>query len=101
MEILKSPTKSLRERSIEVDRDFLLSDETQTLISKMIPTMYEDDGVGLAAPQVGKNIRLCIIGKEADKSLKKDLVLFNPVWEKNSRKTVWDAEGCLSVPYTY
>ncbi len=96
--IVKLPTPSLRERSKEIDRDILLSPEIQQLIKNLIPTMYGDDGIGLAAPQVGKNIRLCVVGKEADKHLTEDLILANPVWEKNSKKTAIDDEGCLSVP---
>jgi peptide deformylase len=96
--IVKLPSPSLRERSAELDRATLLSPDVQTLIAAMIPTMYGDDGIGLAAPQVGKNIRVCIVGKESDKSLKTDLVLVNPVWTKNSRKTQTEYEGCLSVP---
>ena len=71
--------------------------------------MYSDDGIGLAAPQIGQNIRICIIGKDAIKMDKKtnitkkseDIVLINPVWQKTSRKQNWDTEGCLSVPKTY
>jgi len=107
LEITKVPTKSLRERSTELDPALVTSDEIQTLIDEMIPTMYTDDGIGLAAPQVGKNIRLCVIGKEALKLDKKntlqiyDLVLINPVWQKTSRKKATDTEGCLSVPKTF
>jgi peptide deformylase len=96
--IVKLPTPSLRERSREVSRDELQSPEIQKLIIDMIPTMYGDDGIGLAAPQVGHNIRICIVGREADKSLLRDLVLINPVWERNSNKFAVDVEGCLSVP---
>jgi peptide deformylase len=96
--IVKLPTPSLRERSVEITKDILLSENTQKFIDDMIPTMYGDDGIGLAAPQVGKNIRVCVIGKEADKGLSDDLVLVNPVWEKNSPKTKTEDEGCLSVP---
>ena len=99
--IVKNPTPSLRERSTEIDRDFLLFKETQKLIDEMVPTMYGDDGIGLAAPQVGKNVRICVIGKAADKKLKEDLVLINPIWEKTSKKTNVDTEGCLSVPKTF
>lgn len=109
--IVKLPTASLRERSKEIDTAFLLTPETQQLIQDMIPTMYGDDGIGLAAPQVGQNIRLCIVGKAsipkkhelravtADQN--KDLILVNPVWKKMSRKMVWDTEGCLSVPKVF
>ena len=101
LKITTLPTASLREKSKEIDLDFLLSAETQKLIDEMIPKMYESDGIGLAAPQVGHNIRVCIIGKESDKKLKEDLVLVNPVWEKTSRKKKADMEGCLSVPNTF
>lgn len=96
--IVTLPTPSLRERSREVTRELLASPEIQQIIQDMIPTMYGDDGIGLAAPQVGKNVRICIVGKEADKNLKADLVLVNPTWTKNSKKTKTDFEGCLSVP---
>lgn len=101
LKIITLPVASLRERSKEIDRDFLLSDEIQKLMTEMIETMYHDDGIGLAAPQIGQNIRLCVIGKEADKKLKEDLILVNPVWEKTSKKTNVDVEGCLSVPRTF
>ena len=107
LNIVKIPTESLRQRSTEIDPALILKDEIQNLIKDMAPTMYSDDGIGLAAPQVGKNIRLCVIGKEALKFDKKnklpfeDLVLINPIWQKTSRKTVVDVEGCLSVPKTF
>ena len=107
LSIVKVPTESLRQKSIDIDPALILKDEIQNLINDMAPTMYSDDGIGLAAPQVGKNIRLCVIGKEALKFDKKnklpfeDLVLINPVWQKTSRKTFVEVEGCLSVPKTY
>lgn len=100
LKIITLPAKSLTQRSKEIDPDFLLSAEVQKLIAAMIPKMYTSDGIGLAAPQIGKNIRICIIGKEADKNLKEDLVLVNPVWEKTSKKKNVEIEGCLSVPNT-
>jgi peptide deformylase len=99
--ILTIPTPSLRDRSKEVTRDFVLEPNTQAYIKDLIITMYDDDGIGIASPQVGKNIRICIIGREATPDKKKDLVLVNPVWTKTSRKTDWDTEGCLSVPKFY
>lgn len=112
------PTESLRERSIKIDRDFLLSSTIQHFVQQLIEKMYESDGVGIAASQVGKNIRLCIIGKSAlqidyktrsgNTRFKKanldpnsDLILVNPIWTKTTIKKDWDNEGCLSVPKTY
>ncbi len=105
MEILIHPNEILRQKSKEIDRDFLLSKKTQELIKEMTETMDASDGIGLAAPQVGENIRICIIGKEAIRLANPDhntnLVLVNPVWSKTSYKKAVDAEGCLSVPNTY
>lgn len=99
--VLTNPTPSLRTRSKEISRDFIVLPENQAFIKELIKTMYSDDGVGIASPQVGNNIRICIIGKIATPNKKKDLVLINPIWTKLSRKTDWDTEGCLSVPKTY
>lgn len=111
LEIITEPNEILRKRSEEIDRAFLLKKSTQKLIEDMVETMYQDDGIGLAAPQVEKNIRICVIGKEATVSgytdnpnlqmNKNDLVLINPTWEKTSRRKTTDVEGCLSVPKTY
>lgn len=95
--ILKLPTPSLREKSTEVDLETLKQTTIQSFIDDMIPTMYDDDGIGLAAPQVAKNIRIVVIGKAADDSLKDDIVLVNPEWTRVSKKTNSDVEGCLSV----
>jgi peptide deformylase len=96
--VLKIPTPSLRVRSREVTLVELATPDMQTFIDNMIPTMYGDDGIGLAAPQVGNNVRIAVIGKDADRSLETDLVLVNPMYERISKKTYIDVEGCLSVP---
>lgn len=64
--------------------------------------MKTADGVGLAAPQIGEGVRLCVIDRRADEiNLKNDLILVNPVWKKTSIKKDVMEEGCLSVPKTY
>lgn len=100
LDVIKHPNEILRKKSSNVDRDFLVSDEADRLIEDMIETMYEDDGVGLAAPQIGKNIRLIVIGRMATDN-RQNLVLINPVWTKTSRKKFVDTEGCLSLPGTF
>ena len=111
LSIIKLPNPKLRERSQEIERELLLSKEIQKLIEEMIHTMYAADGVGLAAVQVGHNIRLCTIGKtalqpgsgqaipEKHQLPQADLVLINPVWQKTGLRKVVDVEGCLSVPH--
>ena len=107
LEVITIPNENLRKRSVEVDLGFVRDENSQKLFDDMIKTMYEDDGIGLAAPQVGKNIRVCVIGKDALKQDKnntlaiEDLVLINPTWQKINKKTQVDLEGCLSVPKTY
>ncbi|MBI5222271.1 MAG: peptide deformylase [Candidatus Magasanikbacteria bacterium] len=102
LEILTLPNEILRKRSKEIDRELALSKKIQKLIGEMIIIMKKADGVGLAAPQVGESIRLCVINGEADKTAAdKDTVLINPVWKKISIKKDIMEEGCLSVPKTF
>ena len=63
------------------------------LISDMLETMEKNNGVGLAAPQIGKSLRLCVIRVENE-----TYVLINPrVTYKSYLKEIWE-EGCLSFP---
>lgn len=109
MPISRLPDKEaqLRTPSTEVDLAELDTPTFQTFLDDMIETMYDDDGIGLAAPQVGKNIRVFTVGKDAVMNFeclegnlpkREDIAIINPVWEKKSRKTKWEVEGCLSVP---
>lgn len=98
------PAPSLHEPSKKLTKEEILSDEIQSLIADMIPTMYAEHGIGLAAPQVGKNVQICVIGKDAvpeDMILPEgasDLVLINPTITRGGRRTFLATEGCLSVP---
>lgn len=97
---------SLHERCRDVAQEELGIKDLKELVSNMIHTMYKDDGVGIAAPQVGKNIRLAIITKAAlirtdgdvSFSTKKDLVIVNPTYTPLNADTAEEEEGCLSVP---
>ena len=65
----------------------------ETLIEDMFDTMYEANGVGLAAPQVGILRRVCVV----DVRDEEPIVLINPeILETSGEQT--DDEGCLSVP---
>jgi len=69
-----------------------MNERTLELIDDMFDTMYEANGVGLAAPQVGILKRLCVIDCGDD-----PIVLINPrVIETSGEQTGY--EGCLSVP---
>jgi peptide deformylase len=103
LEIVTMPDERLREKTKPITR---FDDELQTLIDDMIETMRFANGVGLAAPQIGKNLQLTVIetlpevddeGRELPDS-RQLFVIANPriIWES---KTVIDAiEGCLSIP---
>ncbi len=66
---------------------------TKKLISNMLETMDANNGVGLAAPQVGKSLRLCVI-----RSNKETYVLVNPTIQYKSWAKETGEEGCLSFP---
>lgn len=70
----------------------------QTLIEDMFETMYHEKGVGLAAPQIGVNLRLSVIDTIGDKS--QQLVLANPEILHAEGEAEY-MEGCLSVPTAY
>ncbi len=64
----------------------------------MIETMYDDDGIGLSANQVGLNKRFFIIGEAAFENGRPDSVFIDPVILGASDETGDYEEGCLSVP---
>jgi len=88
------PAKSLNEPSVKVE-DF---EAAGKLVPDMIDTMNANKGIGLAAPQVGNNIRLAVIHKDASKELNEHLVIINPKIFSASSDREEDIEGCLSMP---
>jgi peptide deformylase len=91
--IVTLPTPSLRERSVEVDPAIIGTPDFQAYLDMMVETMKAGNGVGLAAPQVGRNERIIIVHTKHG-----PLPFVNPVIEKRSEATVVEEEGCLSVP---
>ena len=92
----------LRKESVDITADY---PNLQQLIADMYETLTASDGVGLAAPQIGKNIRLCVIDLDV---LSEDLpeykdfrrTYINPhiveIDEESPMETM--EEGCLSLP---
>ncbi len=93
LQIITNPNPILRKKSLKIKEKEILSDEIQALIPEMVETMLKKDGVGLAGPQVGKNIRIIAIRHKNG-----NLVIFNPQIKKRSFSKEWGEEGCLSVP---
>lgn len=99
----------LKKEAEEIDKNY---PELEKLISDMFETMYNAKGVGLAAPQIGKSIRLFVVdgspfaeleeGEEFDpraegiENFKK--VFINPIIEEESGEKWAFEEGCLSIP---
>ena len=83
----------LREKAVPVTE---VSETTKQLIRDMFETMYAEEGVGLAAPQVGISERIIVIDAQQD-----DLpafALINPEIVEMSKETEKGEEGCLSIP---
>lgn len=101
--LLKDPVqaKLLRLTATPVDLAAIPSPAMQQLIDAMVVTMYQANGIGLAAPQIGQSIRLAVIAPEVDPKLTEPLVLINPTIHQPS--TVQDVveEGCLSIPKVF
>lgn len=78
-------------------------DNLPALVADMFETMYFSEGVGLAAPQIGKNLRLVVIdaspvGDSFPECEGKKYVLINPEIEILDGDPVSRSEGCLSLP---
>lgn len=78
-----------------------VTDEIRQFAADMLETMYEAPGVGLAAPQVGRNIRMLVMDPSVQKDEKNPRVLINPVLTLSGEEVVSEQEGCLSVPMNY
>ena len=111
--ILTFPDPQLREISKEVTH---FNSDLKELVSDMIETMYDSNGIGLAAPQVGILQRVVVIDTrpkddkgarykyeemtELEEQISQPIVLINPKVLKGEGKTTYE-EGCLSVPGFY
>ncbi len=73
-----------------------VDDEIRRLIKDMFETMYEADGVGLAAPQVGVSQRVIVVDPHEQDV--KPFGLVNPVIVESADDTERGEEGCLSIP---
>ena len=76
------------------------ADTVRALAARMLATMYQAPGIGLAAPQVGTLLRLAVVDLQKD-DLRAPLVLVNPEIIAESREVVTREEGCLSLPGQY
>ncbi|MDR1660655.1 MAG: peptide deformylase [Desulfovibrio sp.] len=78
-----------------------ISDDLRTLVADMFETMYAFQGVGLAAPQIGRLLRVIVMNPVPRESLPAPRVFVNPVLKPVGEQTLSEQEGCLSVPLNY
>ncbi len=94
MKVVRLGEEILRQKAEPVAE---ITDEIRALIRDMFDTMVAEDGVGLAAPQVGKNLRLFVV--KADDGIERAFI--NPQIIATSQELVSYEEGCLSIPKIY
>ncbi|MEW4370493.1 peptide deformylase [Paenibacillus kandeliae] len=89
--IVKEPDEVLHKKAKEVTK---ITPNVQKLLTDMAETMYDADGVGLAAPQVGILKRVIVVDVGDDNGL---IELINPEIVSSSGEQL-GSEGCLSIP---
>ena len=95
--VVKYGTESLRQPSKEVHK---VSQKIKTLVQDLIDTMYSQNGVGLAAPQIGENVRVFVVDVSTGNQPLNPIVFINPKIIKKSGACI-SHEGCLSFPEAY
>ena len=110
-EILIWPDPQLLKQSkpVELNADGSVPDDVKALVKDLFDTMYDADGVGLAAPQIGVHRRVVVVdirayerdddgGRREVPSGEAPVALINPVFSEKAGSLEWE-EGCLSVPH--
>ncbi len=88
--ILTYPEPELREKSKKIEN---LDEEISQIADLMLETMFSADAIGLAAPQIGVNLRLITVNVHGDFH-----VLVNPRVLEAKEESIKNIEGCLSIP---
>lgn len=90
---------SLRMMSSPIDDHEFGSEELKTLADQLFYALKEENGIGLAAPQIGINKRAIVFGLNPNPKIPEIpfTVLFNPSFEPLSDEREEDYEGCISV----
>ena len=96
--IITIPDETLRKISDPIEK---IGINEKKLINNLIDTMYDANGIGLAAIQIGIPKRIVVIDVSKEKSKKDLYCLINPVIKKFSNLKSSYEEGCLSIPDTF
>jgi peptide deformylase len=103
LDILHVGHPILRQRARELPLDELASPDVQRLIDDLIETMHAANGAGIAAPQVGQPLAICVVEVRENPRYPylpsiPLTILVNPTISPRSSDTFSNYEGCLSVP---
>jgi peptide deformylase len=97
-EVLQFPDPRLKRVAEPIEK---ITDEIRTLAQDMLEVMYDEPGIGLAAPQVGESVRLVVLDTDwkddEGGGERRPLVLVNPEIVEREGSLIWN-EACLSVP---
>ena len=93
--ILTEPNKILRQVSKQVEK---VGDEEKKIMDDMLETMYQANGIGLAAIQIGIPKRIIVIDLTKGEEKKNPMYFVNPVIKNKNQNLATYEEGCLSVP---
>jgi len=96
LSVLRFPDERLKTKATQVTE---VNDNIKNIVNDMFETMYDENGVGLAATQV--NIHQRIVVMDVSENKENPIVLINPEIIKKSEETLINEEGCLSVPGCY
>src|SRR3989339_568172 len=112
--ILQKESPVLREISKNIPLDSIKFPKIQKIIKEMqVALASQDDGVAIAASQIGYPLRIFVVSKRVEDIMKKekkqaetsekskDLIFINPTLKKVSKEKKVVEEGCLSVRYLY
>ncbi len=97
-EVLRMGNPLLRQAASDFTVEEIKTNETKELIQDMIETMEAEEGIGLAAPQIGILKKLALVGIPKEDDDYELLIVFNPVIRVIDETTAGCWEGCLSVP---
>tara|TARA_A100001234_G_C12602892_1_gene375861 strand:- start:755 stop:1279 length:525 start_codon:yes stop_codon:yes gene_type:complete len=94
-EILTEPNKILRQVSKPVEK---VTRQEQALMDDMLETMYDANGIGLAAIQIGIPKRIIVMDIAKNDEKKNPMYFVNPIIKNKNKDLSTYEEGCLSVP---
>ena len=95
LKLIYAPDPILKKESVSIPQ---VDDHHRELIKQMYEVMYSANGVGLAAPQIGLNIRIFVLDAGSRDEEKKPITIINPKIISLEKNTVPYEEGCLSFP---